>query len=84
MQDKTLYVVTLPAANKSFELWIPDELSIHEATRLTQSILEEQEKKQFKAGATTSLYLKSNGAELDADKPIGEFDFVNGTELVLI
>ncbi len=84
MQDKTLFSVALPAVNKSFELWIPDELSVYEASRLAQSILEEKEDRQFKASKSVSLYLKSNGAELDVDKYVGEYDFVDGTELVLV
>jgi len=65
-------------------MWIPDELSIAEATQLAVGILQEQESRQFKADRTTTLYLKENGAELDVNKLVGEYGFVDGTQLVLI
>lgn len=84
MKNKTLFSVRLPAADRSFELWIPDELSIYEATKLVAALLDEQEDRQFKSDAATALYLKSDGTELDVNKRVGEYGFVNGTELVLI
>ena len=84
MKNKTLFSVRLPAADKTFELWIPDELSIFEAAQLTANILKEQESRQFVADKATTFYLKENGAELDINKLVGEYAFVDGTELVLM
>ena len=84
MKNKTLFSIRLPAVNKSFDLWIPNELSIYEATKLVQTLLEEREARHFKASASVSLYLESESEELEVDKLIGEYDFVDGTKLVLI
>ena len=84
MNDKTLYAIKVSAANESFELWVPDELSVSLATQLTINVLREKTAKQFEATAATSLYLKETGDELDINKLMGEYNFVDGTELVLI
>lgn len=84
MKNKTLFSVQLPAANKSFDLWIPDELNIGDITQLTICLLEEQEGRQFAADGTTALYHKSNGVELDINKCLGEYAFADGTQLVLM
>jgi len=73
----------LPIANKSFDLWIPNDMSVHEVARLAQKMLQEQESRFYLAGNTTSLYLKDSGEELEANKYIGEFEFIDGTELIL-
>lgn len=84
MTDKVLYSILLPASNNTFELWIPNELTVNEATQLAARILEEQESREFKTDRSTALYLKSSGVELDTNKHMGEYEFVNGTQLVLM
>ena len=84
MKNKTLFSIRLAAANRSFEMWVPDELSIYEATQLIIGILQEQESRRFKADRSTSLYHEDSGTELDVDKLVGEYNFVDGTQLVLV
>lgn len=84
MNTKTLFLVRLPATDKSFELWLPHELSVSKSAKFVATLLEEKEKRFFKSSSTSTLYLASDGVELDANKFIGEYLFINGTELVLI
>ena len=84
MKEKTLLAVHLPAVNNSYDFLIPNEFSIKDTTQFVANLLEEKEKRRFKADVTTSLYLKSDGSELDVNKLVGECNFVDGTELVLI
>ncbi len=83
MKNKTLFSVTLPAVAKSYDLWIPDELSVHDATKLIIKVLEERERKRFMVDSTTSLYHRADGVELDLNKLVGEHEFIDGTELIL-
>jgi len=65
-------------------MWIPNELPVLEAVQLAVGLLEEQEHRRYKGGKTTSFYLRESGEELDAGKLMGEYNFVDGTELILI
>ncbi|MDR0308718.1 MAG: hypothetical protein LBH87_02165 [Coriobacteriales bacterium] len=84
MDSKTLFEIQMPAVQTAFELWIPDDLTIGDATRLVCAVVEDQKDAWFKASRSTSLYAKSSGEELDINKRIRDFDFVNGSKLVLI
>lgn len=84
MKNKTLFCVRLPATDKSFDLWVPHDLSVAKVTKLALDLLQEQEKRNFKADDNVSCYLKEDGEELDPNKLIGEYGFANGTTLVLI
>ena len=84
MKNKTLFNIRLSAVNKSFEMWIPNELSVYEATKLTIGILQDQEQRWYEASKSTSLYVEESGEELDINKFVGDYNFVDGTELVLV
>jgi len=84
MDTKTLFSIFLPATVRSYEMWIPDELSVYEATQLVCKILAEQEGRYFVPDKGTALYEKATGDELDINVRIGDMGFVNGTQLVLI
>jgi len=84
METKTLFSVLLPATNKTYEMWVPDELSVYDATRLICKILAEQEDRYFVPGQTSALYEKASGDELDINTRIGELGFVSGTQLMLV
>ena len=84
MKDKTFLNIRLPVANRSFEMWVPNELSVFEATQLIVKIIQEHEPWCFKENETIALYLKEGCEELYMDNLIGECNLVNGTSLVLM
>jgi hypothetical protein len=84
LREKTLLSIFLPATGKSYEMWIPDELSVHEAQVLVGRALEEQEEPYFALSETSALYEMTSGVELDVNMRIGELDFVNGTHLMFV
>jgi hypothetical protein len=84
MTTKTLFSIFLPATGRAYEMWIPNELSVYEATQLVCRILVEQEGHCFAPDNTTALYEKSSGTEININSYIGELAYVNGTQLMLI
>ncbi|MDR3307505.1 MAG: hypothetical protein LBS58_01220 [Coriobacteriales bacterium] len=84
MNEKTLFSVFLPATGRSYELWIPDELAVFEATQLVSRILSNSASDFFAASAATALYDKSNGTELEMDRLMVDYGYVNGSELILV
>lgn len=84
MTNKTLFLVFLPATAKTYDLWIPNELTVYEATSLVCKILGEQESRYFIPKNTTALYDRLSGEELDINLFIRDLGCVNGTQLVLI
>jgi hypothetical protein len=84
MNEKTLFSIFLPATASAYEMWIPHELSVIEATQLVCRILMEQENRYFVSDANTALYDKASGTELEGNRRVGELDYPNGTELLLI
>jgi len=84
VETKTLFSIFLPATIKSYEMWIPNELSVYEATQLVCKILAEEESRYFLPDKSTALYEKATGDELDINSRIGDLGYVNGTQLVLL
>jgi len=84
MSVKTLFSVFLPATCKSYEIWIPNDLQVYEATQLVARILSNLESDFYVAGKETALYDKANGTELEMDKLVADYGYVNGSELVLV
>jgi len=84
MSSKILLSIYLPATMSSFEMWIPGELTVHDATRLICAVVAQQEEAWFQPSSTTSLYMRASGAELDVSVLIKDLGFVNGSQLLLI
>jgi hypothetical protein len=81
---KTLFSVFLPAAEKYYELWVPDELSVYEAKSLIANLLKEHVGRHFEAGSTAALYDMATGVELDINVRVQDLGFVNGAKLMLV
>lgn len=65
-------------------MWVPKELTVFECTRLIGRLLSEAEGRFFRATADTALYARQTGEELRMDVYMGDFDFCNGTRLILM
>lgn len=84
MNDKTLLCVTLPATRKSYDLWVPTDMTMHDASILIAGILESYEKDRFVATDTSILMVHDTGAILDPNCTVEEAGLVNGSRLVLV
>jgi hypothetical protein len=81
---KVLFSVMLPATGKSYEIWIPKELTVFEAMRLVARILAEQESRFFEPTEETALFDGTTGDELGINERIGALGYANGTRLILV
>ena len=81
---KTLFSVFLPATERYYELWVPDELSVYDAKSLISNLLKEHVGRHFVANATAALYDMATGVELDVNVRIQDLGFVNGAKLMLV
>lgn len=84
MNDKVLVSVMLPATQKSYDLWVPLESSVHDACALVADILESREADRFSATSSSALMLRDTGEMVDPNCLVESAGWVNGTRLVLI
>jgi hypothetical protein len=81
---KVLFNVILPATGRNYELWVPKELTVFEATQLIARILAEQENRFFEPTRETALFDGMTGDELGVNERIGTLGYANGTRLILV
>lgn len=84
MKGKVLVAVSLPATGKTYDLWIPCSMQLHEATQLVSTILDSKEQAFFNKNASHSFMLKTTGEMLDGSLTAEELGFKNGTQVVLV
>ena len=84
MKGKLLIPVTLPATGKTYDLWVPLSMQLHEVAQLTATILESKERAFFTKNASHSFMLKETGEMLDGSLSAEELGFKNGTSIVLV
>ena len=84
MSTKTLFSIYVPATQVTLEMWVPDELSVRDATQLICTVVSDREGRWYKPDANTALYDKLSGDELDVNVLVKDLGLVNGSQLVLI
>lgn len=83
MNEKILVNVLLPATGRTYDLWVPTDMLIGEASSLIIGILESREHDRFKATANNALYSGDTGDMLDPNSTIGQAGLVCGSRLAL-
>jgi hypothetical protein len=81
---KVLFNVMLPATGRSYELWVPKELTVFETTQLVARILAEQENRFFESTRETTLFDGVTGDELGINERVGALGYANGARLILV
>lgn len=84
MSTKTLFSIYIPVTQETLEMWVPDELSVHDATQLICTIVRERESRWYKPDEHSSLYDRSSGDELDVNLRVKDLGLANGSQLVLM
>ena len=82
--NKILIEVFLPAANKSFEIYIPLELKIHEVTFLVARSVSELSNGLFKSSDDSILCERDSGNILNVNMSAKELGLKNGYKLMLL
>ena len=82
--DKYLIEVFVPAANKTYDVYIPKNIQIFEIITLIAHQVEHLSQGQFKKTSDTILCFRENGNILDMNQLVSELNIKNGTRLLLI
>ncbi len=84
MRKKTLLSVMTPITKRSYDFWIPKEMSVNDARLLTARMVESRERGNIIVTPETMLMLMETGETLDINETIGSLDLADGTELMLV
>jgi hypothetical protein len=82
--NKFLVEVYVPAANKTFDVFIPLSIQIFEVVNLIAIQVEALSEGQFKRSINTILCYREDGRLLDINSLVSDSDIKNGTKLLLI
>lgn len=84
MTDKILVEIFVPAAEKSFDIFIPRASKIYELLPLVAAVVNEETKGLYIAGSDALLCDRSTCGILNINIPVEEAGLKNGSQLVLI
>ena len=84
MDNKILVEISVPAADKTFDVYIPLDSKLAEVSRLTAIALSDLSGEKFKADAGTILCDADTGDVFDRNKEIAELGIHTGSHLMLI
>lgn len=84
MNGKTLLNVMLPATKKTYDFWIPSDMTLHDASMLITGALESREKNFFTASEHNTLMAQDTGDLLDHNQTIESLGLIDGSRLVLV
>ena len=84
MSNKILFSIFLPATTGVYDIWVPKEITVYQATGLISQLLAEREQRFFMPTNSIALYDGVSGSELRADAFVGALGLCNGARLILV
>lgn len=82
--NKVLVEIFLPAANKSFDVYIPLESQMSEVLALVSSLLSDLSDGKYKATGDAVLCDAASGIIYNINLAVAELEIQNGSKLMLI
>lgn len=82
--DKILVEIYLPAANKTFDVYISLDSYMYDVLVMVSKCLTDLSDNKFMATENTIICNRDTGIIYNINKHIGELDIKNGTRLILI
>lgn len=82
--DKVLIDISLPAINRSFEVYIPLDSKFYEITPLVSKMLSELSNGLFISGDDSILYERKTGNILNINMSARQLNIKNGDNLMLL
>lgn len=82
--EKILVDVVVPAAEKTFNVFIPDDLCIGEVTDLLGKVLSDLSEYKFSPSEDCMLFEFSSGKAYDKGQLVKDLPIFDGTKLMLI
>ncbi len=82
--SKILIEVYVPAAEKTYDVFLPKEAMVYEILPMISSVMSELEKGFFMAAEDSVLCYYGSGEVLDLKKSVNELNLKNGSRLIII
>lgn len=82
--NKVLTEIYLPSINKSYDVFLPKQISIYEAINMLSTMMYNLSDGFFKPSNDTILCNKITGEIYDINKSIKDLNLQNGSKLMLI
>lgn len=84
VSGKTLFDVKLPATNKHYDFWVPDNMTMGDVSALVCQAMQNIEPDFFvDTGKSTLMYVRT-GQIQDPSVTVGQIGFINGDSFVLV
>jgi hypothetical protein len=84
MDNKVLINVLLPATGKTYDFWVPERMTAHDAALFVAEILGQRESSYFANTGSNVLALRETGAILEQNTTFAEHGITCGHELMLL
>ena len=82
--EKALVEIFLPAANASYDVYIPLTVKMHEVLLLVSSVITDLSEGKYKATGDSVLCDRDSGKIFDINSSVAELGIQNGSQLMLI
>lgn len=82
--DKVLVEVFIPASEKSYDVFLPQQSKLHEVLYLLAGTMTELSQGYFSATHDTILCDRKTGTILNINQTVEELGLMNGAKLMLI
>ena len=82
--EKVLVEVYVPILSRSFDLFVPRTLPIHQVTALLKQAVSDLSDRGVLFDEQTVLCYRKDGVIIDVNKSVGELGIYHGTKLMLM
>ena len=81
---KTLFDVMLPATGRRYDFWVPDDLTMQQASELVAEAMQVAEPSFYRRTPDAALMYEQTGQIQQPDATVAEIGFVDGDRFVLV
>lgn len=81
---KTLFDVLLPATGRRYDFWVPDDLTMQEASELVSEAMQVAEPAYYRSTPDAALMYVQTGEIQDPTSTVAEIGFTDGDRFVLV
>ena len=81
---KTLFDVLLPATGRRYDFWVPDDLTMQEASTLVSNAMQVAEPAFYRSTPNAALMYLPTGQIQDPHAKVAQIGFTDGDRFVLL
>ncbi|WEV69762.1 hypothetical protein OZX73_02485 [Bifidobacterium sp. ESL0775] len=84
MNRKTMLHVALPATRRTYDIAVPEDMSIHDASYLSAQILAEREPDRYAAQGDITFMDSRTGALINPNATVRQAGLADGSQVTLV